>query len=287
VVGDLELALVAFACHKTPARMANMIADEGRAGLARDWDALADSLKENLADQASRLRADGVGVVLLGDRDYPESLLRAGRTVAPVIFFWGNRDLLGATGVGMCGSRAVSDLGLRAARACGEEVSARGLVVISGYAKGVDTETHLAALRGGGRTVIVLAEGMNHFRIKKTFAADFDPARVLVLSQFPPSQPWGAYAAMARNHIIFGMGKALVVIEAGERGGTLAAGQEALKAHKPVLVLDFGDETPAGNKILLATGGTAVGGRPELMDALDAVTAPRSEVSAAAEQLTL
>jgi DNA processing protein len=140
---------------------------------------------------------------------------------------------------------------------------------VSGYAKGVDTATHLAALEQGGKTIIVLAEGINGFRIKREFSKDFDPKRVLVVSQFRPSQPWAAYAAMARNHVIFGLGNALVVIEAGEKGGTLAAGRDALKRGRPVFVLNFGDETPAGNRILIDAGAQPVASRSDLGRALD------------------
>jgi DNA processing protein len=106
--------------------------------------------------------------------------------------------------------------------------------------------------------VIVLAEGIDHFPIKRDFVSHFDPERVLVVSQFHPQQPWAAYGAIARNHLIFGLGKALVVIEAGEQGGTLAAGREALQRGRPVFVLDFGDETPIGNRILVEAGGRPI-----------------------------
>ena len=189
----------------------------------------------------------------------------------PIIFYKGNKDLFYADGVGMCGSRHVSPQGLSAAERCGVAVSQHNLTIISGYAQGVDTATHLAALRSGGRTVVVLAEGIDFFRIKQNYAKDFDPERTLVLSQFAPTQTWQAHAAMARNAIIFGLSKALVVIEAGEKGGTLAAGQGAMKIGRPVFVVDFGDRTPEGNKMLLNDGAMAVSTPKDLQDALDRV----------------
>lgn len=266
---NLRLALSAFAAFKTPAKISAAIRSDGVASLQEVWETLPLSVRDQVNTDVADLLSVGTDAVIFGQPNYPRALVANGRPAAPVIFFRGAPELFGANGVGMCGSRHVSELGLRAARACGEEVSRRGLVVTSGYAKGVDTATHLASLRTGGRTVIVLAEGINHFRVKRDFKADFDPERVLIVSQFPPNQPWGAYAAMDRNKLIFGLGRALVVVEAGERGGTLAAGQGALKLGKPVLVLDFGNETPPGNKILLGEGGRPVASLSNLGEALD------------------
>jgi DNA processing protein len=182
----------------------------------------------------------------------------------------GALELLAAPAAGICGSRKATAVGLGAARASGQEISAHGLTVVSGYAKGVDTEAHLGALEYGGTTVLVLAEGIGHFRVKRDVSGEFDLDRTLVVSQFHPEQPWAAHAAMTRNHLIFGLGMALIVIEAGERGGTLAAGQEALKRGRPVLVVDFGEGT-AGNRLLLHGGARSVTSRPELGETLGIV----------------
>ena len=252
------LALVAFETFGTPSAIARALESRGRQGLQEAFEELDDRARRRLTSEAADLVDRGVGALFFTDVEYPSALIRRGRPVAPVLFYLGSPALLHAPGVGMCGSRRVTDLGLKAANACGTQVSHLGLTVISGYAKGVDTATHLAALRNGGSTVIVLAEGINHFRIKGDFTADFDPQRVLVVSQFPPTQPWRAFAAMARNKIISGLGHALIVIEAGEKGGTRAAGEDALSEQKPLLVLDFGEFTPEGNRYLIESGGRPV-----------------------------
>jgi DNA processing protein len=264
----LRLALTAFAALRTPSKIAEELRTDGKDGLDRLWHGMSATLQDRVSAEASSLAGRGIGVVFFGDDAYPARLVLKGKPAAPVIFYMGNLELAHRPGIGMCGSRAVSELGLKAARGCGEVVSRRGMVVISGYAKGVDTETHLAALRSGGATVIVLAEGFEHFRVKRSFADDFDPARVLVLSQFPPSQPWQAHAAMSRNSLIFGLGLGLVVIEAGTKGGTLAAGEGALKIGRPVIVLDFGDVNPEGNQLLIERGGHAVTSWADLVEAV-------------------
>lgn len=210
-------ALVAFALYRTPTKMA--------AALLRSDADLIDELTTTMGEeqaaltrQAEDLTERGIVALTVDDPRFPLSLAPNGRPIVPVLFCLGDLHLLNAAAAGMCGSRKASPLGLKAARACGEEVSARGLTVVSGYAKGVDTETHLAELDHGGTTVIVLAEGMNHFRVKRDFLKSYDQQRILVVSQFHPAQTWASYAAMARNHVILGLGRALVVIEAGGQG---------------------------------------------------------------------
>ena len=194
--------------------------------LPRDRRETADAITEDLL-------ARDIGVTLLGDADYPARLLDL-RSPPSFLFWWGNYDLLERRGVGMCGSRDASERGLGYARLFGQAVVQRGLQVISGYARGVDTETHLGALEAGGATVIVLAEGITHFRKKRVFrSTPFDGCNVLALSQFPPSQPWTAGAAMTRNGVIAALSHALLVIEARERGGTLNAGMQAYSSAVP------------------------------------------------------
>ncbi|HEY7873577.1 MAG TPA: DNA-processing protein DprA [Actinomycetota bacterium] len=228
--------------------------------------------RRDLLNQVDSLERRGVEVHFLTDSDFPPRLA-ALDDGPPLLFTWGNTKLFSQAGVGMCGSRNVSNNGLRAARSCGLEVASHGLVIISGYAKGVDTETHLAALASGGQTVIVLAEGILHFRQKKVFeAVGLDPQNVLVVSQFAPSQPWNVGAAMARNAIIAGLGTALVVVEAGERGGTLNAGLRALKIGRPVLALDFGGATPPGNELLFKQGAIRISSTDQLGKAIRTIS---------------
>lgn len=269
---SLLAAVTAFRLLRTPTKIGAELRSGGVSRLLDAYDVMPGEAREAVDHEASSLASRGVNATILGDDLYPDSFIHP--ESAPILFFTGNADLFRSArhGIGMCGSRAATEIGLQAAQACGEEVSENGLSVISGYAKGVDTQTHLAALRQQGSTVIVLAEGINHFRVKRTYPADMvTSGRTLVISQFAPAQPWTAGAAMTRNKIIFGLGRALVVVEAGDRGGTLAAGLGALKANQPVIVLDLGGETPAGNRILLDKGGIPVSSRKELAAALKAL----------------
>lgn len=185
----------------------------------------------------------------------------------------GTKRLLGQPAIGICGSRHATDEGLRAAQACAEDAAKAGFVVVSGYARGVDTRAHLASLRSAGNTVMVLAEGIERFRWRREYADTgcLDGRRVTVLSQVSPRQTWTVGAAMARNATIMGLSRALVVVEAGETGGTLAAGREGLAAGRPVVVLDLAGTESPGNRILAAEGARRVGSRGDFQKTLASI----------------
>lgn len=234
------------------------------AGLSADKKQEVVELARELADRDMKL-------LVAGDECWPAQLSDLS-AAPPYLFAYGNVALLSEPAVGLCGSRGASQRGLEAARYCGEVVAERGWHVVSGYARGVDSETHVAALRAGAGTVIVLAEGILRFRRKKIFSeVPFDESAILALSQFPPTQRWTAGAAMARNALIVGLGRALVVIEAGEKGGTLDAGRKGLQLARNVFALEFADGPRPGNRVLVSEGAVPLATRGELREALDAL----------------
>jgi DNA processing protein len=237
----------------------------------RIWDDLSDVDRDRVRELAEELDRRQIRMLLPIDPEWPDELNDL--PAPPVyLFAWGSLDLLRGGGIGMCGSRTASDRGLEAARVCGREVARHDLHVVSGYARGVDTVTHLAALEHGAGTVIVLAEGILHFRVKRVFReVGLSSENVLVLSQFPPRQRWTAGAAMTRNGVICALGRALVVVEAGERGGTLNAGRQALGIGRPVFALQFGDDAPVGNRSLFDEGARCLKTTGQLRAALQAL----------------
>ena len=267
----MRLRLAVVASRKGSARLAARAREFGVTAFTDLLCEISEAELERADDEATSLSARGIGAVLLGSLEYPY-LLSAIRAAPPCLFYLGAAELLTASGIGMCGSRNASDEGLRAAAACSEVATQQGLTVISGYARGVDTATHVSALASGGSTVIVLPEGIDHFRVKRGPIANvWDPERTLVVSQFSPSRPWSAGSAMTRNNVIIGLSLALIVIEASDKGGTLAAGARALKLNRRVLALEF-TENPRGNAELIRRGAISVPNRAELRLRLVQVT---------------
>lgn len=274
-------AIASFEVLRTPTLITAELR-EPRA-LANLLSEIAPAAAERLHLLADKLAMLGVGVLFLFDETYPQRL-RAIPSPPPILFYLGDLELLRSPAVGMCGSRDASDAGLGAARLCGEQVAQQGLTVVSGYARGVDMATHAGALSVGGRTIIVLAEGMLQFRWKRELEVPTGPdkSRVLVVSQFSPAQTWNAGAAMTRNTVIAALGDALVVIEARESGGTLDAGLQALRLRHPVLALDFSGGAPPGNALLFEKGARRIASTGQLHRELAALRERGTE-----RQLTL
>lgn len=191
-----------------------------------------------------------------GQSSYPLGINGTGR--APILSAMGNLSLLEMPGLGFCGSRKASVKGITVAEDCAEQAVKAGFAVISGYAAGVDFAAHRAALASGGATVLVLAKGIERFSIRQELKPVWDWERALVISQFSPNATWKVWRAMQRNEVIIGLSCAMVVIEAGEKGGTIAAGLRTLELGKPLFVADYENiETVApGNALLLAKGAT-------------------------------
>lgn len=188
---------------------------------------------------------------------YPEKLSALlGKHAPDRLFLMGNLDLIGRHALSFCGARNASEKGIEAAALCARTAVKNHFVITSGNARGVDRATHREALECGGATILVLPEGMNHFRIAPELKDVWDWDRVLVISQFEPQTVWKSYHAMDRNKVIMALSCAMIVVEAGEKGGTRAAGEDALRLRIPLFAIDYGfDETIApGNRVLIGKG---------------------------------
>ena len=220
--------------------------------------------KQSGLDERLRNELEESGVYLLSsvDEEYPIALKMAMKKKAPPLLYCrGNRKLLSARSVGFCGSRKASEKGIDTAKDCAQQLAQSGLNVVSGYAAGVDITTHRAALAAGGTTIFVLPEGICHFRIKQEVKDLWDWNRVAVISQFEPRLPWSVQNAMSRNSIICGLSNAMILIEAGTTGGSIAAGRSCLEMGKPLFapVYEGMPESASGNRLLLKTGALPLG----------------------------
>ena len=242
-------------------------------------------LLENLEERDSviqDLERTGATFVSIADEDYPLRVRTTlGKVVPPVLSFQGNIALLEHLSVGFCGSRKATERGLKATQDCAQALARSEVTIVSGYAAGVDTAAHYAALEAGGTTVAVLAEGQAHFRVKRQLCDVWDWSRSLVVSEFLPQSKWRASSAMQRNFTICALSRALILIEAREKSGSYAAGLACLELNIPLYAADYAGRPPSakGNRLLMNLGAkkisrTAKTAEPDLTQILRAVHEP-------------
>ena len=191
------------------------------------------------------------------DENYPQDLkCFLGQNTPPVLTYMGNLELLKKSRIGISGSRKVSEKGIRITRDCVEQLVKNDCCIVSGYAAGVDETAHLTALANGGTTIIILPEGMTFFKMKKKYQSVWDWKRVLVISQFFPTDKWMVSRAMQRNQTIIGLSDAMIVVEAGDTGGSLDAGMQSIQRGKLLFVPQYEQIPPSamGNNLLIQRG---------------------------------
>ena len=216
--------------------------------------------RERVTVAYDQLKKQGINIVYPGHPDFPPDILE----IAPILFVKGQQKRLMSDNVSIVGARNVSDKGIRIARKLAGDLAREGINVVSGYAKGVDSEAHLGALEAEGTTTLVLPSGINQLRQKNEFKKFNWERDVLAISQFDPDAKWIARNAMARNKLVCALSKAVVVIESGperdaqgKMSGTFNAAKTALSMGLPLFVLnpDCLDNAPEGNAALIALGG--------------------------------
>jgi DNA processing protein len=204
-----------------------------------------------------QLYDNGADIITLEDETYP-AVLRAIKNPPPILYCISRMTEADQKSIAIVGSRDASDSGLRIARGFGSRLVERGYTIISGYAKGIDTEGHLGALEAGGRTIMVLSMGLMHFKLRD---AGFESIEYLkkqggIISEFYPTTSWTVGAAMARNRIVVGLSQAVLIVECKIKSGTMNTARVAKEMDKPLFVLKYSEagEHVLGNEELLESG---------------------------------
>ncbi|WP_197916059.1 DNA-processing protein DprA [Thiosulfatihalobacter marinus] len=213
-------------------------------------------------------RAAGARLITCADRDYPDAL-RQIADAPPILWTRGRVELLHQPMISLVGARNASSLGTRMARAMARDLGQKGIVVVSGLARGVDTAAHLAALPSG--TVAVFAAGVDViYPAENTRLADDIARDGLTLSEQPPGLMPQARHFPARNRIISGLARAVIVVEAAAKSGSIITARNALDQGREVLAVPGHpfDARAAGCNMLLRDGATLVRSAEDVIEAL-------------------
>lgn len=213
--------------------------------------------------------------------DYPRSL-RDARNPIELVYYLGDTNLIGSRGVSIVGSRNPSEDGRRRARRLARALVDEGYVVVSGLARGIDSEAHLAAMEHGGRTVGVIGKPLYSFYPPENTELQRRIAREhLLISQVPAlafermsfQAQRGLFAE--RNATMSAFSLATIIVEAGESSGTLTQARAALAQGRKLLILDscFQNSALSWPKKFLKRGALRVSSIEQVKEILEDVSA--------------
>jgi DNA processing protein len=179
----------------------------------------------------------GCTVLVPGDGVYPERLGEIDEP-PPVLFVFGNLDLLSRPAVAIVGSRDHSAYGGEVARWLGRAAAEAGLVVVSGMARGLDALAHAGALDSTGHTIGVLGNGVGVvYPAANRVLYQAVAARGLLVSEWPPGERPVQGAFPRRNRLISGLARVTVVVEAAAKSGALQTARLAADQGRDVMAV--------------------------------------------------
>ena len=216
-----------------------------------------------ILDQAcreiERLERKNIFVLTYEDTNYPE-YLREIFDPPFVLYCAGNVKALKGPAVSIVGARKTSAYGRAVAEKLARELASRGIVIVSGLARGVDSIAHWGALEGG-ITVAVLGSGLENIYPRENRALFGKIVeKGAVVSEFPLKSPALAYHFPIRNRIISGLSLAIIVVEASRRSGSLISARLALEQNREVMAVpgNITSELSQGTNWLIKAGAKPV-----------------------------
>jgi DNA processing protein len=174
-------------------------------------------------------------IISLSDPEYP-SRLKEIYDPPVILFVKGNVEVLAQPGIAMVGTRHPTPYGSGMAERLSTDLAARGLVIISGMARGIDTASHRGAIAAKGKTVAVLGTGIDVMYPKENtrLAEQIVALGGALISEFPVGTFPAPQNFPIRNRIISGMSAGVLVVEAAEYSGTRITSRCALEQNRDV-----------------------------------------------------
>ena len=228
----------------------------------------------NLDVEMERVERSGATLVTLEDSSYPP-LLKHVADAPPLLYVRGVLRPDDELAIAVVGTRRATVYGKQVCERLVQEVAGRGVTVVSGLARGIDAVAHRTALAAGGRTIAVVACGVDivyppdHRALAREIAGSG-----AIVSEYPMGTPPEAGNFPARNRIISGMTRATLVVEAGETSGAMITANFAVEQGRDVLAVPGSilAASCAGTNRLIQEGAKLVQDAQDILDELDVVT---------------
>ena len=223
-------------------------------------------IKNEFHDKAAKeldlVKQLGGDVLILDDGSYP-ALLREIDDPPPVLYVKGDwQACFDLPAIGMVGSRMCSTYGENASEMLARDLASRGLTIVSGLARGIDTAGHRGAIRGKGRTIAVMGTGIDAVYPKEnnSLVREIVESGGCLVTQFPLGTPPIKENFPYRNRIISGLSLGVLIVEASERSGSLITARLAMEQNREVLAVpgNITSGNSFGTNYLIKTGAKLV-----------------------------
>ncbi len=213
---------------------------------------------------------NGCRIILQADGDYPE-LLHQLPDPPPLLWVYGQLTAQ-LPAVALVGTRRPTRYGIAATQKLAGDLTAHGLAIVSGLARGIDTAAHQATLQAGGITVAVLGSGLQSIYPPENrhLAERIAAGGGAVISEFDPDSGPEAHHFPVRNRIISGLSYGVVVIEAAKRSGSLITARLAAEQNREVFAVpgSIHSHQSYGTHILIKQGAKLVANVTDILEEL-------------------
>jgi len=180
---------------------------------------------------------DKIQLITFNNSNYPYALKEIS-TPPLCLYCKGDVELLNSFCFGVVGTRKPTDYGIVVTKQYCKELAANGVVIVSGLATGIDAVAHKTALEENGKTIAVLAGGLNNiYPLTNLKLANAIAENGLLISEYPPNTKPLSYYFPVRNRIIAGLSKGILVPEMGEKSGSMHTVNYALEFNRDVFVV--------------------------------------------------
>ncbi len=215
------------------------------------FDNIDEKYLSKVFDDLNKLK---IGYITIFDDDYPETL-RNIDTPPFVLYYKGDKALLNTLCIGVVGSRKITNYGVMVTEKFTKDLIKYGFTIVSGLAYGVDTLSHTETLKNKGKTIAVLAGGLDKIypTANTRLASEIVEKDGLLVSEMPPKTKLEAHMFPIRNRIIAGLSRAILVTEAQENSGVMHTKNYALDYGRDVFAVMgsiFSDSSRGTNRMI-------------------------------------
>lgn len=181
------------------------------------------------------------------DPNYPKRLAQI-QNPPEKLYVEGDETLLNQEAIAIVGTRNCTRYGEKCASKFARELSKKGICIVSGLARGIDSVAHINSMEEEGKTIAVLGSGFNHIYPEEN---QYLYGKIIenggcIVTEYPPETPVDKARFPKRNRIISGLAMGVLVIEARYRSGTSITAKHAISQHKEVFCIPHPLDTPTG-----------------------------------------